>query len=318
MWGVCVCVCVCVCEAFLRLNSINDFPPITGAAKHRARPSPQTLTKRWRWSWSWIVKTWGGTVCGSSRSWRTGIFTLRTTRILTLLPSFCFVCQKVPQLLCSEKCWSWVSNREEMRVLVSPPTTHTHTFRLHSVLFDCIFMMFLFLWPDKGSPFILLTLRHPVEGMEGALLRSLLDIDCLNSLSREKFFLDGDRVSCLEDFHSPILSLDDSVELIRRTGLDSHLLSLLGLETGDSNADSDRDGSHCDTDDNATPGIQPEVESQKESEPEPERDAGTRLKPEEGQKEKELQHQPQVSRSRVFKTKQYRTHAYYNWSWPVN
>lgn len=149
---------------------------------------------------------------------------------------------------------------------------------------------------DKGSPFILLTLRHPVEGMEGALLRSLLDIDCLNSLSREKFFLDGDRVSCLEDFHSPILSLDDSVELIRRTGLDSHLLSLLGLETGDSNADSDRDGSHCDTDDNATPGIQPEVESQKESEPEPERDAGTRLKPEEGQKEKELQHQPQVEK----------------------
>ncbi|TNN54693.1 Sentrin-specific protease 7 [Liparis tanakae] len=146
---------------------------------------------------------------------------------------------------------------------------------------------------DKGSPFILLTLRHPVEGMEGALLRSLLDIDCLNSLSREKFVLDLEDE--LEDFHSPVLSLDDSVKLIRRTGLDSHLLSLLGLETGDSNAnDSERGGSHCDTDDNATPGIQPEGESQKESEPE--RDAATRLEPEEGQKEKELQHRPQVKK----------------------
>ncbi|XP_068428978.1 sentrin-specific protease 7 [Clinocottus analis] len=156
---------------------------------------------------------------------------------------------------------------------------------------------------DKVSPFILLTLSHPVEGMEGALLRSLLDIDCLNSLTHEKSSRNADEVSCLEDFHSPVLSLDDSVELIRRTGLDSHLLSLLGLEATDSNLDSDQEGSHCDTDGNVTPRIRLEVESREEAEleteteTETEQDAGTQLKPEEEHKEQELQHRPEVKKA---------------------
>ncbi|XP_054470966.1 sentrin-specific protease 7 isoform X2 [Anoplopoma fimbria] len=145
---------------------------------------------------------------------------------------------------------------------------------------------------DKVSPFILLTLRHPVEGMEGALLRSLLDIDCLNSPTHEKYIHSADKVVCLEDFHSPVLSLDDSIELIRRTGLDSHLLSLLGLEFTDSDLDSDQEGPHSDTDRNSTPRIQLDVESEKETEleTETEQDTETQLKTEEDQKEQELQH----------------------------
>ncbi|XP_068561160.1 sentrin-specific protease 7 isoform X2 [Cebidichthys violaceus] len=144
---------------------------------------------------------------------------------------------------------------------------------------------------DKVSPFILLTLRDPVQGMEGALLRSLLDIDCLNSRTQEQSIHNADQICCLEDFRSPVLSLDDSLELIRRTGLDSHLLSLLGLETTDSSLDPDRDGPPCDTDEDTTPHIQLEVESQEEAVLETE--TGTQLKPEEDQKEQELQHRPE-------------------------
>ncbi|XP_044072715.1 sentrin-specific protease 7 isoform X2 [Siniperca chuatsi] len=149
----------------------------------------------------------------------------------------------------------------------------------------------------KASPFILLTLRDPLEGMEGALLRSFLDIDCLNSLADEKSILPhaADIICGLEDIHTPVLSLDDSIELIRRTGLDSHLLSLLGLESADPRPNTDQDGPHLDTDKNTTPHIRLEIDLQKETVLELdtaiEQDTGTQLKPEEDQKEqKELEH----------------------------
>ncbi|KAM9346802.1 uncharacterized protein ABDE67_011110 [Symphorus nematophorus] len=154
-----------------------------------------------------------------------------------------------------------------------------------------------------ASPFILLTLRDPLEGMEGALFRSLLDIDCLNSLADEKSSPshDADRDSVWQHFHIPVLSLDVSIDLIRRTGLDSHLLSLLGLESTDLGLNTDQDGPHdSDTEENTTPVIQLEVDSQKETilelETASEQDTGTQLEPEEDQKEQELEHPSEKSK----------------------
>lgn len=76
------------------------------------------------------------------------------------------------------------------------------------------------------SPFILIFLREPLEGMEGAFLRSLLDMDCLNSLAQEKSFRNFNRTIL-----GPVLSLDESLELIKSSGLDPHLLKFLGQET---------------------------------------------------------------------------------------
>ncbi|KAL6101336.1 senp7 [Pungitius sinensis] len=138
----------------------------------------------------------------------------------------------------------------------------------------------------KVSPFILLTLRYPVEGMEGALLRSLLDIDCLNSLTHEQST--GNLDAC-RGFRTPVLSLDDSVELIRRTGLGSHLLSLLGLETTDSDQDGPQDGPHSDTDNDSAPHIQLQAETQTqtpERETEAEKEPKTHLNPDEAQERK--------------------------------
>ncbi|XP_028447335.1 sentrin-specific protease 7 isoform X2 [Perca flavescens] len=140
----------------------------------------------------------------------------------------------------------------------------------------------------KVSPFILLTLTNPVEGMEGALMRSLLDIDCLNSLAHEESIHGAGEVSYLEGFYSPVLSLDDSIELIRRTGLDTHLLSLLGLESTDPRLDTDQDGPYSDTDENTTPHIQLEGDSQQETATE--QDTGTQINPEEDRKEQDLEH----------------------------
>ncbi|XP_004551449.3 sentrin-specific protease 7 isoform X1 [Maylandia zebra] len=94
----------------------------------------------------------------------------------------------------------------------------------------------------KASPFILLTLREPLEGMEGAFLRSLLDIVCLKTLANEQTNLrhSTDRFSELGDVLSPVLSLDDSIELIRRTGLDSFLLSMLGVTNTDTEPEEDK------------------------------------------------------------------------------
>ncbi|XP_023286451.1 uncharacterized protein LOC111673043 isoform X1 [Seriola lalandi dorsalis] len=152
--------------------------------------------------------------------------------------------------------------------------------------------------PGKASPFILLTLRDPLEGMEGALLRSLLDIDCLNSLTHEQSVVthSEDRFNYWEAIHTPVLSLDDSIELIKRTGLDSHLLSLLGLESTDPDPDlnTDQGSSHSDTDESNTPYNQLEVELHKETvqelETAPEQDTGTKLRPEEDKEEQELEH----------------------------
>ncbi|XP_031148601.1 sentrin-specific protease 7 isoform X1 [Sander lucioperca] len=146
----------------------------------------------------------------------------------------------------------------------------------------------------KVSPFILLTLTNPVEGMEGALMRSLLDIDCLNSLAHEESIHGAGKVSYLEGFYTPVLSLDDSIELIRRTGLDTHLLSLLGLESTDPRLDTDQDGPYSDTDESTTPHIQLEGDSQKETvlelETATEQDTGTQIKPEEDRQEQDLEH----------------------------
>ncbi|XP_039674181.1 sentrin-specific protease 7 isoform X2 [Perca fluviatilis] len=142
----------------------------------------------------------------------------------------------------------------------------------------------------KVSPFILLTLTNPVEGMEGALMRSLLDIDCLNSLAHEESIHGAGEVGYLEGFYTPVLSLDDSIELIRRTGLDTHLLCLLGLESTDPRLDTDQDGPYSDTDENTTPHIQLEGDSQKELATATEQDTGTQIKPEEDRKEQDLEH----------------------------
>uniref|UniRef100_UPI0037E9901D sentrin-specific protease 7 isoform X2 n=1 Tax=Semicossyphus pulcher TaxID=241346 RepID=UPI0037E9901D len=154
----------------------------------------------------------------------------------------------------------------------------------------------------KASPFILVTLRDPLEGMEGALLRSFLDIDCLNRLADEKS-LDSqgaESITGLENIHTPVLSLDESIELIRRTGRDSSLLCLLGLESEEPDQDADQEDSHSDTDENTTPIIQVEVDSQKETEVETEtaaeRETRTPLKAEEDQKEQVLEPTPSEKR----------------------
>ncbi|XP_049904227.1 sentrin-specific protease 7 isoform X1 [Epinephelus moara] len=150
---------------------------------------------------------------------------------------------------------------------------------------------------DMASPFILLTLRNPVEGMVGALIRSLLDIDCLNCLAHEESIDYVDRFSCLKDFPSPVLSLDDSIELIRRTGLDCHLLTLLGLESTDPGLYSDEEGPYSDTNKSTTPHIQLETQKETvletETETETEQDTETQLGPEESPKEQEPQTPPE-------------------------
>lgn len=74
----------------------------------------------------------------------------------------------------------------------------------------------------KPSPFILIFLQDSLEGMEGAFLRSLLDMDCLNSLTQQKV-LGGYN----QAITGPVLSLEESCDLIKSSGLDPHLLQLL-------------------------------------------------------------------------------------------
>lgn len=136
--------------------------------------------------------------------------------------------------------------------------------------------------------------------MEGALLCSLLDIECLNSLSREQSIANhgAHKISIWEGIHTPILLLDESIDLIRRTGLDSQLLSLLGLETTDPGLNADHDGPRSDREKNTTANIRLEIEPHKETVPEqetaPEEDTGTRLNLVEDQKEQELEHPSEV------------------------
>ncbi|KAM6978359.1 uncharacterized protein LKV04_013756 [Tautogolabrus adspersus] len=116
---------------------------------------------------------------------------------------------------------------------------------------------------DKASPFILLTLTEPLEGINGALLRSFLEMDCVKGLTDER--LSEDSITG-EGVNPPALTLDESIELIRRTGRDSYLLSLLGLENTDHGLDTDSDGSHSNAVENTSPLIQLEDASQEEKE----------------------------------------------------
>ncbi|XP_031590372.2 sentrin-specific protease 7 isoform X6 [Oreochromis aureus] len=111
----------------------------------------------------------------------------------------------------------------------------------------------------KASPFILLTLREPLVGMEGALFRSLLDLVCLNDQTNLRH--STDRFSELGDV-SPVLSLDDSIELIKRTGLDSFLLSMLGVTNTDTEPEEDKKPTAQKTDSVLETEIAPEPETE--------------------------------------------------------
>ncbi|XP_041662810.1 sentrin-specific protease 7 isoform X2 [Cheilinus undulatus] len=143
----------------------------------------------------------------------------------------------------------------------------------------------------KASPFILITLRDPLEGIKEALLRSFLEMDCLKGLTDLKPVVPQSIESFTDDFQTPALTLDESIELISRTGRDSYLLSLLGLESNDPGLNTDRDVSHCDVAESIAQVIQLEDSSQKEEAPELDTVAdsitGTELKPEEEQKDPE-------------------------------
>jgi len=81
------------------------------------------------------------------------------------------------------------------------------------------------------SPFLLLSLKTHLEGVEAAVLRSALEIAALDNLAwLETADRPLDLLSELDDIETPDLSLDASLELIRRTGLDPQLLSLLGIK----------------------------------------------------------------------------------------
>ncbi|XP_014915627.1 uncharacterized protein LOC106964552 isoform X1 [Poecilia latipinna] len=101
------------------------------------------------------------------------------------------------------------------------------------------------IYSGKASPFILLTLKDPLEGMEGALLRSVLDIDCINRMTHENSIANnGVGLSSLLDIDAPVLSMDESIKLMTRTGVDSHLLSILGIKSSDSDVSVGLDSSH--------------------------------------------------------------------------
>ncbi|KAK6309676.1 hypothetical protein J4Q44_G00195570 [Coregonus suidteri] len=132
----------------------------------------------------------------------------------------------------------------------------------------------------QASPFLLLTLRAPLEGVEGALLRSILDIICLNNAPHfDAAGLRGNApINWAVDLHSPLLSLDDSLALIGRTGLDHQLLSLLGQKSAEPvvEPDQDRDtpGPNLDTveGESQTP-LETDTEVQTEEEEEQQREA---------------------------------------------
>ncbi|KAK2905878.1 sentrin-specific protease 7 [Channa argus] len=141
----------------------------------------------------------------------------------------------------------------------------------------------------KASPFILLTLRNPLEGIEGALFRSFMEINCLGSLKPSTIVSYGPRTV---DIRGPVLSLDESIVLIRRTALDPNLLSLLGLEMTNPALNTVKEGSHCDGDENTLAHnlleVEPHEKTVLEPESAPEQDSGILLNPDEDQKEQEL------------------------------
>lgn len=159
------------------------------------------------------------------------------------------------------------------------------------------YVFFVFFFTEKASPFIILTLDDPLEGMQGALFRSLLEFDCLNSQCQSVGSCDPEEINLLEDFQGSFLSFDDSIELIRRTGRECHLLSLLGLEK----INEDQDGLLCDQFQNTPCLIQPEGDSQErmEQEQEEEVDIETELQSEEEQREQQVKSPAAVSPSNI-------------------
>lgn len=105
-----------------------------------------------------------------------------------------------------------------------------------------------FISTERFSPFILLTLTDTLDGIEGTVFRSLLELNChKNSEAAELVVsLDSEKISCLHS-NPHTLSMADSVRLIRGTGLDSHLLSLLGLDDTELSLTLDRDHVFADT-----------------------------------------------------------------------
>ena len=135
----------------------------------------------------------------------------------------------------------------------------------------------------QASPFLLLTLHAPLEGVEGALLRSILDIICLNNVDAACLWGNAP-INEVVDLHSPLLSLDDSLALIGRTGLDHQLRSLLGQNNAEpvTEPDQDRDtpGPNLDTvgGESQTPPeteVQAEEEEQREAESVPLAEVGS-------------------------------------------
>ncbi|XP_075870757.1 uncharacterized protein LOC142880662 isoform X2 [Nelusetta ayraudi] len=84
---------------------------------------------------------------------------------------------------------------------------------------------------ERFSPFILLTLSDSLHGIEGNVFLSLLELHCHKNseLLKSAVSLDADKIPGLAEGNMCVLSVETSVQLIRGTGLDSHLLSLLGL-----------------------------------------------------------------------------------------
>ncbi|XP_014020421.1 sentrin-specific protease 7 isoform X2 [Salmo salar] len=125
----------------------------------------------------------------------------------------------------------------------------------------------------QASPFLLLTLCDPLEGVEGALLRSILDIICLNNTPHvDAAQLRGSSpVNWVVDLHSPLLSLDDSLVLVSRTGLDPQLLSLLGHNSAKPGTEPDQDQEPEQDRDTPGPELDPldrEVEEESQTLPE--------------------------------------------------
>lgn len=134
---------------------------------------------------------------------------------------------------------------------------------------------------------MILTLDDPLVGMQGALFHSLLDINCLNSLTESVVFCDPEESNLLEDFQGPCLSLDDSMMLIRKSGKESHLLSSLGLEK----INEDQDGLLCDQVQNTSSLVQMDGDSQEKMEQEQEQEQEKEVDIETEQPEEELREQ---------------------------
>lgn len=126
---------------------------------------------------------------------------------------------------------------------------------------------------ERFSPFILLTLCDSLHGIEGNVFLSLLELHCHtnSALLKPAVSPDADKIPGLADGNMCVLSVETSMQLIRGTGLDSHLLSLLGLGGASPGEKLDRDHSVSRTDQKQTVIIQAAADSRNrtasESEP---------------------------------------------------